>query len=143
LIADKFVRNNAKFTISSDFNLKTGGTLTLLVKPDLTLRELSRTTGPVVTTTSAVSFSTAAIDANKGQEFAFTGTSTTAVNDIINGVDGQVIKIYGTATAGVDVTFANVAGKISVTAAATLSGADKYLELVKVAGIWYEVSRSL
>jgi hypothetical protein len=143
LIADKFVKNNAKFTIDSDFNLKTGGTLTLLVKPDLTLRELSRTTGPVVTTASAITFNTAAIDANKGKEFVFTGTTTTAINDIINGVEGQVIKIFGTATAGVDVTFANVAGKISVLSAATVSGADKYLELVKVAGIWYEQSRNV
>lgn len=143
LVSQKFLKNNAKFVIGSDFNLQSGGTITLIVNPDLTLRELSRTAAPQVVSTSAINFNTAAIDANKGQEFRFTGTATTALNDIINGVDGQVIKVYGSATAGVDVTFANVAGKISVTAAATLSGANKYIELVKVQGIWYEVSRNV
>lgn len=142
LSANRLVKNNSNLSIGSDFQLNSGGTLTMIVMPDLTLKQLKRTTTPESTAPVAKTFNTAVVDVKEGNEFKFNGTVTTAITSIINGVENKVVKLYGTDAAGVDVTLSTT-GNISVASAATLGDSSKYIELVYVAGTWYEVSRSV
>lgn len=124
-----------------NFNLKLGGTLTLFVRPDNKLIELARTTAPEGVPSSDVDYTTAAIDANDGVVFRFDGNAALTVNNIINGVEGKIIKIYG--GAGGAVTINSVAGVISLTGAAVLADGADFLELIKVNGVWIEISRTI
>lgn len=142
LSANRLVKNNSNLSIGSDFQLNSGGTLTMIVMPDLTLKQLKRTTTPESTAPVAKTFNTAVVDVKEGNEFKFNGTVTTAVTSIINGVENKVVKLFGTDAAGVDVTLSTT-GNISIASAATLGDSSKYIELVYVAGTWYEVSRSV
>lgn len=137
------VSNGAAITLAGGvaFNLKSGGTLTLFVKPDGTVKELARTTTPETAPVLKAYFDGAAIDADEAEEFNFNGDETTAVNSIINGVEGKTLRIYGTDTADVNVTFADVQGVINVASAATLASAADYIELTKVDGVWMETNR--
>lgn len=142
LSANRLVKNNSNLSIGSDFQLNSGGTLTMIVMPDLTLKQLKRTTSPESTAPVAKTFNTAVVDVKEGNKFKFNGTVTTAVTSIINGVENKVVKLFGTDAAGVDVTLSTT-GNISIASAATLGDSSKYIELVYVAGTWYEVSRSV
>lgn len=137
---DKNVKNNANILLAgdADFNLKSGGTLTLFVQEDGKLRELSRTAGPVVGATTDVSYSTATLDANLGTVFIKGGVDALTINNIINGVEGKRITIKGGTG---NVTIATVAGVISMASSATLASANDLVELVKVNGVWTEVKR--
>lgn len=134
------VSDGAKISLAGDaaFNLKTGGTLTLFVKSDYTLVELNRTITVPTNPSTDVSFTGTTIDANDGSVFLFAGGADATLTDIDNGVNNQIIRIYGNDTADVDLTVANVTGLISVGTSVVLSAADKYLELVKVDGVWYK-----
>lgn len=140
LAANVNVTDGAKISLTGDaaFNLKTGGTLTLFVKSDYTLVELNRTITVPTNPSTDVSFTGTTIDANDGSVFLFAGGADATLTDIDNGVNNQIIRIYGNDTADVDLTVANVTGLISVGTSVVLSAADKYLELVKVDGVWYK-----
>ena len=142
LAAVKNVVDGAKVDLAGNvaFNLKSGGTLTLYVNADGTVKELSRTTAPESTVVSDVNFDTATVDANLGSIFRYNGATTKAITGIQNGVEGKTIKIFGTDTASVDVTFSDT-GNINVASAATLLDATDYLQLTLVDGVWIETGR--
>lgn len=136
------VADNANIQLAGDaaFNLKSGGTLTLFVNADGTVKELTRTTAPETAAIPDVNFTTAVVDANQGDVFRFIGTADTAITSIINGVEGKSIKIYGTDTAEIEVTLSDV-GNINVGAGATLAAAADYIQLTLVDGVWIETER--
>jgi hypothetical protein len=136
------IADNAKIQLAGDaaFNLKSGGTLTLYVNADGTVKELSRTAAPDTTVIPDVTFETATVDANGGVAFYYNGAATKAITGILNGVEGKTIKIYGTDTAGVDVTFSDT-GNINVASAATLGAKADFLQLTLVDGVWIETGR--
>jgi hypothetical protein len=144
LVAVKNVVDGAKIALIGDvpFNLKSGGTLTLFVNADGTVKELSRTAAPDTTVIPDANFNTATVDANGGIVFKFNGLVTTAITSVINGVEGKSIKIYGTDAVGIDVTLSDV-GNINVASAATLGDSNDYVQLTKVDGIWIETDRSI
>lgn len=125
--------------VSTDFNPKTGGTLTLLVTAT-GFKELARTGAPVEASVSSNEFTTTALDANTGNEFAYKGTSAVTLADILNGVEGKEIIIYGQATN--TLTVDSVAGKILISgSAAVLDGPTKSITLKKFDGVWTEIAR--
>ncbi|MFL9844731.1 hypothetical protein [Flavobacterium rhizosphaerae] len=136
----KNLKDNAKFDLQGDYALNTPGTITLFVNEDKTLKELARTTTAPEVAVTDVGFTEAVIDANEGNVFRFNGEDTTAITNILNGVESQSIKIYGTDTADVDVTLSTT-GNIHVTVNATLASAADYIQLTNVAGTWMETKR--
>jgi hypothetical protein len=134
------VKNNAALVIGSDFNLKLGGTLTMLVMADGTLKQLSRTTAPEAAASTVVTFDADPIDASLGSEFNYAGVAGLAITKILNGVEGQQVKITGKAGAGTDVTLSTV-NNIVMASAATLAVAGDFVELVLVDGVWREFNR--
>ena len=114
----------------------------MFAKEDGTFKELSRTEAPEVAATTDINFSTGVLDAKGGSVFRFTGAVTTAITNIINGVEGKSIKIYGTDEALIDVTLSDV-GNINVTAAATLGDSNDYVQLTYVNAVWVETGRSI
>jgi hypothetical protein len=142
MAAARTVVNNANLLLTSAFPLNTGGTLTMVVQSDLKLKELVRTNAPSTAPTTSKNFSTGVIDAKTGSVFNFTGGVTTAVTSIVNGAENKTITIYGTDTAGVDVTMSTV-GNIKLASAATLLQAVNYVELILIGGVWYETKRSV
>jgi hypothetical protein len=142
LAATKNVVDGAKVDLvgNAAFNLKSGGTLTLYVNADGTVKELSRTTAPETNVVADVNFDAVTIDANLGNVFRFNGTATKTITAIQNGVEGKTIKIYGTDTTSVDLIFGD-APTINVASAATLLDATDYLQLTLVDGVWVETGR--
>jgi hypothetical protein len=136
------VHNNAKIKLASNanFDLKTGGTLTLFVPLTGVPFELSRTTAPETNVVAEVSVTTATIDANLGSVYRYAGTGDLAVTGIINGVEGKTITIYGNATADSDLTFSTT-GNIAMVSAAALAVVGDYVELTLVDGLWRETKR--
>ncbi|HUI32011.1 MAG TPA: hypothetical protein VLY84_00210 [Dysgonamonadaceae bacterium] len=124
-------------TGSADFALSTGGTLTLVVEPDLKLKEIKRTGAPEVNPESTVNFNTAAIDANEGTDFQFLAGADVVMTEILNGFDGQTITIKG--AAGNTVTVSDVDGNINVGASRVVNGAADFVKLTRVDGVWEEV----
>ena len=104
-------------------------------------KEVSRNTGSLVEADStAVEFDTDAIDANEGIEFKYTGAASDTLAEILNGVEGTEITIYGQATN--TLTVAAVAGKIVlISGSALLDAATKFIKLQKFEGMWFETSR--
>ena len=142
LAAVKNVVDGAKVDLvaNASFNLKTGGTLTLYVNADGTVKELARTAAPETNVVADVNFDTATVDANSGSIFRYNGAATKAITGIQNGVEGKTIKIFGTDAVSVDVTFSDT-GNINVASAATLLDATDYLQLTLVDGVWVETGR--
>lgn len=138
----KKVKHGAKITMvgNADFDLKSGGTLTLFVKDDGTVKEVTRTTGPEVIIIPDVTFDDAVIDANDGQKFIYSGIGDIAITNILNGVDGKSIKIFGNDTADSDVTLSDT-GNINVVSAATLAKAADFIQLTRIDGVWLETNR--
>jgi hypothetical protein len=143
LLAATTVANGAKITLTGGvaFNLKLGGTLTLFVNADGTVKELSRTAAPETAVIPDQTFDTATIDANLGVVFKYSGAATKAITGILNGVEGKSIKIYGTDAVGVDVTILADTGNINVASAATLGTKADYVQLTLVDGSWIETER--
>ena len=127
--------------ISTDFNPKTETDITLVKLPTGIWKEVSRNTGSLAEADStAVEFDTDAIDANDGLEFKYTGAASDTLAEILNGVDGTEITIYGQATN--TLTVAAVAGKIVlISGSALLDAATKFIKLQKFEGMWFETSR--
>ena len=142
LAAVKNVVDGAKVDLAGNvaFNLKSGGTLTLYVNADGTVKELARTAAPETNVVADVNFDTATVDANSGSIFRYNGAATKAITGIQNGVEGKTIKIFGTDAVSVDVTFSDT-GNINVASAATLLDATDYLQLTLVDGVWVETGR--
>lgn len=128
-------------TGNANFDLKSGGTLTLFVPADGGVPfEISRTTAPETTPVEDVTFDTGVIDANEGSVFKFNGGVDTAITEIVNGVPGKTIAIYGTDTVDIEVTLSST-GNIVVASAATLASSADYIELTLIDGVWTETKR--
>ncbi len=138
MVAAKNVKDNANFDLTADFNLQLGGTLTLLVNADGTMKELKRTTAPESATSTDVSFGDATIDANEGSVFRYTGAAD-GLDAIINGVEGKTIRIYGGGAGAL--TISDVANNIEVVSNAVLTTAANYIDLTKIDGVWFETKR--
>lgn len=141
LAAAKNLESNANLLLTANFDLSTGGTITLFVKEDGKFKELGRTDAPEVATSTDIEFNTAVIDSKGSTVFRFDGVVNTTITNIINGVEGKSIKIYGTKTASVDLTIATVAGVITVNTTAVLGAAADYIQLTYVNGAWIETDR--
>ncbi|WP_027064585.1 hypothetical protein [Maribacter sp. Hel_I_7] len=144
MAASKNVNSTGNLTLTATFDLKSGGILTLFVKNDGTITELSRTAGPpAVAADEDVNFDGDTIDASNGSVFRFTGAASDVLEAILKGVEGDSVTIYGNAAAGVTLTVSDVAGNIDVTANAVLALAADYVTLVNVGGVWYESERDI
>lgn len=138
----KNVKDNANFLIEGDFNLKLGGTLTLRINENLKAVEMHRTTAPEVAPELVpVEFDATVVDAAEGNTFVYTGTADRTMTNIVNGYEGQTIRIYGNDEANMDLTF-HTAGNINVGADAVLSAAAHYIDLTLDNGVWYKVKLS-
>ena len=139
------VKDNANFDLAgnADFNLKLGGTLTLLANEDGTFKELKRTGAPeAVTTPNVATFTGTVIDSSKASTFNFADSANRTITNIINGVEGKTIRIYGSG-GGVSVTVADVANVIDVNGNAVLADNVSYVQLTLVDGVWIETKRSI
>lgn len=127
--------------LTTDFDPKTNTDITLVKLATGIWKEVSRDTGTFTEPDSkAIEFTTDAIDAKEGLEFAYKGTASHTLAEILNGVDGTEITIYGQATN--TLTVAAVTGKIVLLAAsAVLDAPAKFIKLQKFEGIWFETSR--
>jgi hypothetical protein len=143
LAAAKNLVDGGILDLASNFDLSLGGTIVLFAKEDGTFKELSRTTAPEVATTTDIDFSTAVLDAKGGTIFRFTGVADTTITNIINGVEGKTIKIYGTDAVDVELTVTDVAGKVDVAADAVLGDINDYIQLTFVNGVWVETGKSI
>ena len=139
LAAAKNIVDGAKVSLvgNASFALASGFTITFYVKSDYTVQELSRTSALPTNPSTDVNFSGTTIDANAGSIFRFTGLADAALADIDNGSNDKVIRIYGNDVTDVDFTVDDISGLLVVGTAIVLSAADKYVDLVKVSGVWY------
>ena len=143
LAAPKNLVDGAGLDLDSNFDLSLGGTIVLFAKEDGTFKELSRTTAPEVATTTDIDFSTAVLDVKGGTVFRFTGVVDTTITNIINGVEGKTIKIYGTDALDIDLTIADVAGVVNVVTTAVLGDSNDFIQLTFVNGAWIETGKSI
>lgn len=141
LAAARKVKNNANLLLGADFELQSGGTLTLIVQDDLKLKKLSATSGPAAPAETDKSFTGTSIDVKGASVFRYTGTADASLANILNGVDGKQIAIYGTDTADIEFTVTDVPGVIEVASDAVLASAADYIVLTRVNGVWYETKR--
>lgn len=132
--------DNAKINLTADFDLQTGGTLTLFVPLSGVPIEVSRTVAPETTTTADVPFNGATVDANLGEVFKAAHAATTAITGVINGVPGKTIRVYGTSAVGVNVTLSTT-GNIKLASAAILDTVADYIDLTLIDGLWTETKR--
>lgn len=137
----KNVVSNAELLLTADFNLQSGGTLTLFVQSDGKKKELSRTASAEVTSPDPVNFSGTVVDASDGSDQNYVGTTPQSLTEIINGVNNQELTITGNDTATFTVN--DIPGNVEVEGQAVINGASDTLSLVLVDGIWIETSRSL
>lgn len=125
---------------NTDFDLSTGGTLTLRADAAGDLTEVKREVAPPVNPDTSVDFSSTAIDADQGKVFNYTGGVVTLAA-ITNGYEGQEIKING--GPGGALTLVDVPGNIEVNAGAVLADATNNITLTLIDGIWTEVARTI
>lgn len=126
---------------STDFNLDSGGTLTLIAGANNLLTEIKRTNGPESTTEKVIEFNETSIDANEGNIFQRAGTGNKTLAAILNGVEGQIIVVKGIATH--TTTINDVVGNIEVTAEAVLADPADFVQFIKVDGVWTEIDRNI
>lgn len=142
LAGTKNLKNSAAIALTGgvDYPLNNGGTITLIVNEDKTLKELTRTTSAPTAVSTDVTFTTTTIDANAGSVFRYGGATATLAG-IINGVEGQIIRVYG--LTGATLTLSDIAGVLDMTSTAAMDATADYVDLVKVDGIWRDIKRSL
>ena len=133
--ADVKVKKNAKLKLVSDFSLRSGGTLSL-IKDGEGWKELSRTDAPEVASTTK-SFDTATLSYDGATEFNYVGDAPVTLDSIVGGVEGNLVRIYGSAKA----LTVSTANNIKVNSDAVLASATSFIELVYVGGAWNELSR--
>lgn len=131
---------NITLTGNADFNLATGGTLTLRVNADTTLTEVKRTAAPATAPENDNTY-VDAIDATQGTEFSFAGGGADTLDSITEGFEGQEILVNG--GAGGAVTINSVAGNIDVAAQVVLANAADNITFVKIDGVWTEVAKTI
>lgn len=125
----------------ADWDIATGGTLTLLVNDDLTLTEIKRTVAPAAAAEADNTFLDS-IDATQGDVFNYVGGSNDTLDEILNGFEGQQIDLFGSDDVNT-LTINTVAGNIVVSAEAVLTLVGDTITFVKVDGVWTEVDRTI
>lgn len=105
--------------------------------PDGKLKELERTDAAPTVVDNEATYTTAVLDANQADTFKFAGTDVLTVTEVINGVEGKEITIYG----GSAVVTIATTGNIVVDPALELADATKYVKLISANGKWYETAR--
>lgn len=128
-------------TGSADWDISTGGTLTLIAGASNVLTEIKRTTAPESEPDHIVEFNATSIDANDGNVFLRAGTGAIVLGSILHGVEGQIITVKGIATH--TTTINSVVGNISVASQAVLAHVDDFVKFVKVDGVWTEIDRNI
>lgn len=131
---------NISLAGNADFDLATGGTLTLRAAAGGTLTEVKRTTTAPTAPSENATFSGTSIDANEAKIFEFNGATAT-MTGIENGIENQEIQIFGGGNG--DLTITDVAGNIEVASNAVLGDADDYIKLTLIDGVWTEVERDI
>lgn len=142
LTASRKVKNNPVFDLTADFDLQSGGTLTLYSNGDGTYKELSRTAEPEVITHDNYKLDSDVVDAVNGSDQTFVGDAATTVAEIINGVENQELTIVAGKNAAA-LTVQSVSGNINLASNALLDAEGDKLSLVFVDGIWIETSREI
>lgn len=132
-----------KLTGNTDFDLSTGGTLTLRVGSDLIPVEVKRTSAPETAPTGDTNY-VDSIDATQGVAFNFTGEANDVLDEILNGFENQEIVVNGGSggTVTIDTTVEGNIKLISDTQAVLADGADN-ITFVKIDGVWTEVDRTI
>lgn len=136
----KSVIKNTDLLLASDFDLSTGGTLTLLVLPDLKFKEISRTTAPEMNVIPNVILDTDLLDANDGVKFIFQGTEDITLLNIDNGVEGKTISIFGNNTTKLTI---NTIANIKTDSEAILAKDTDTIDFILIDGIWTETKRTI
>lgn len=132
------VKDNGNLDLTADFNLKSGGELTLVKTGVDAWKEVSRTSGPAAVS-SVVEFADDTIEYSADQ-YIYKGAAADTLAEIIGGVEGNKVRIYGQATN--TLTIDNVAGKIKISGtAAVLNTQAKYMDLIFLNGVWTEMAR--
>lgn len=142
MAATKNLVKNANLDLASNFDLSTGATIVLFANENGTFKELSRTNGPDVVTSTDIEFKTGILDSKGGNVFMYTGAASVTLTSILNGVEGKTIKIFGSDAVNVDLTIDKVA-TINVASTAVLEDSNDYLQLTFVDGVWIETAKSI
>lgn len=124
---------------NADFDLATGGTLTLRAAAGNVLTEVKRDETAPVLPDADVDFNGTVVDADTGNTFNYTGVAAT-LTAITGGIEGQEIVINGGAAT---LTIDDVAGNIEVASTAALLNAADNLTLTLIDGVWTEVARTI
>ena len=139
----KSILSSGNIAVDTAFPLKNGGTLTLFVKADGSIVELSRTTGPAAAADVDLNFEGSTVDAGLGEDFAYTGITNQTLTAILNGVEGQQVIINGKEGGSNTITISSVAGKINMASNAVLATSADNVVLVLSGGVWYEAERTV
>ncbi len=130
--------NGGNLDLTVDFDPKTGGYL-LLIRTTDGFKELSRTSAPEVAPSTSVEFTGTTINAIDGSTFVYKGTAAATLADILNGLEGTELKIFGQDTN--TITVAAVTDKILLTGSSAVLTQDKFIVLKKFENLWVEISR--
>lgn len=138
------LKNNTDFVIGTDFDLGTGGTITLVVTSDLKLKEVKRTTAPENNAVEVYEFSNDTIDLTNGTTQSFNGAATTLAG-IVNGVEQQKLTILNSGSA--NLTVQDIPGNVDVNpvdpATTVVVKPGDELVLILIDGVWTEYSKTI
>jgi hypothetical protein len=138
MTANTLVKKNTELLLASDFDLKSGGTLTL-IRVGQTWKEISRTTEPE-TVPNQVEFKTTTIDFSESDKFVYKGTAAADLAAIEGGSEGNTIRIFGGEAAGSALSVKDI-GNINVDSTYVMDTHAKWIELIFIDGKWNEVAR--
>lgn len=138
MLGNTLVKKNAELLLASDFDLKSGGTLSLIKVGDK-WKELSRTTTPE-TVSDQIEFSDTTIDYTDSDKFIYMGAAAADLAEIKGGSEGNTIRIFGGAAAGSALTVKD-AETINVDSNYVMDSHAKWIELIFLDGKWNEVER--
>lgn len=134
----KVKKNSELVLTSTDFDLKSGGTLTL-IKQGNTWKEVSRTTAPE-TVTNQVEFNDTTIDYADSDKFIYMGDAAVDLASIAGGSEGNTIRIFGGAASDSALSVKTL-GNIKVASTYVMDSHAKWIDLIFIDGFWNEVSR--
>ncbi|KFF24755.1 hypothetical protein [Chryseobacterium vrystaatense] len=138
MVGNTLVKKNAELVLGSDFDLKSGGTLTL-IKVGATWKEISRTDAPE-TVSNQIDFTDATIDYADSDKFIYKGAAAVDLAEIKGGSEGNTIRIFGGEAAGSALTVKD-AGNINVNSDYVMDAHAKWIDLIFINGTWVEVER--
>lgn len=142
LTAARILTKNTSIAINTNYALNTDGYILLYKNADGTFKELKRTTVADSTPADKITFDSEILDVANGSVFYFDGAAAETLDNIINGVEGKTIKIFGkNATETLTVVATNPL--FSVAANVVLKAATDYIELINIGGVYFEVNKQV